>query len=183
MGRPEKPIELHTLAGTVPRAKQPATVFALKPGRAKIPGHLSPAARSEFKKAQRILSERGHATSGDFVTLSLYAEAMARWIFLKADLQPPPVGRGMLIRVPVTDSNGAVHWKEISNPSRKDVSAIERQILALAKALGLTAVDRDKVRPTAGSVAQIEADKKAPPEPGTVAWILREQYLRDSEKC
>jgi P27 family predicted phage terminase small subunit len=164
MPRAAKSAEVHALQGTESEAK-PLTNSTLKPGRAKIPGHLSKAARAEFKRAQKILTERGHATPGDFVLLSLYAEAVARWIAEKNDVAT----RGLWISVTVLTSNGQPVQKEIINPSRKHAIESEREILALAKSLGLTPADRDKVK-------QTDTGKKAQVIPGSALDLCPELF-------
>jgi P27 family predicted phage terminase small subunit len=144
MPRPAKSAELHELQGTVSEAKPP-THSTLKPGRAKIPKHLSQAARSEFKRCNKVLLDRGHATPGDYATLSVYAEVFSRWIAAKAEIEVD----GLRPLTPVTDSNGQVVMVKRNHPLLPVVSALEGRLLALAKSLGLTVVDRDKPKQTA----------------------------------
>jgi len=76
MGRPAKTEHQHFVEGTTSKAKH-ALESVYEGGRPKIPAHLSAAARTEFKRACKILLDRGTATQGDFANLALYAEALA----------------------------------------------------------------------------------------------------------
>jgi phage terminase small subunit len=170
MPRAAKSAEVHALQGTESEAK-PLTNSALKPGRAKIPKHLSEPARAVFKKLNRTLLERSHATPGDWVLLSVLAEAMVRWQSEKNDLLPPPVGRGLWTTITVLTSNGQPVQKEIINPNRKHAVESEREILSLAKSLGLSAVDRDKVKPC-------DTGRKAVVIPGSAEDLYPEFFER-----
>lgn len=131
----------HWLQGTTPQTKpvQPSQYLA---GRPKFPKHLSPAARAEMKRACRLLEERGTLTAGDYATLTVYAEVYSRWVQAKAE-----VGRNLLIKTFVTDNNGIAHEQTKLNPLLKVIFDCESRLLSLAKSLGLTPIDREKVRP------------------------------------
>ena len=100
----------HFVEGTTSKAKT-AVESVYVGGRPKIPGHLSQAARSEFKRACKILLERGTATPGDFVTLALYAEVYARWVESKKQL-----GSEFIVSTQVTDNNGTLRTVDRPNP-------------------------------------------------------------------
>lgn len=141
-GRPKKSEFEHQLHGTVSQSKPPApSVFT--GGRPKYPKHLSPAARSEFKRCVRLLEARGTVTEGDVATLAVYAELLARWIQCKAE-----IGRELMVETVVLDNNGMPHHQRKLNPLLKIAATCETRLLALAKSLGLTPIDRDKVKKT-----------------------------------
>jgi phage terminase, small subunit, putative, P27 family len=132
----------HFVEGTTSKAKT-AVESVYVGGRPKIPGHLSKDARSEFKRACKILLDRGTATPGDFVTLALYAEVYARWVESKKQL-----GSEFIITTQVTDNNGNLRTVDRPNPLIKVVETAEGRLHSLARTLGLTPGDRDKVRKT-----------------------------------
>ena len=142
MGRPAKTIREHLLHGTVPQGKANLD-SRYEGGRPRIPKHLSPDARAEYKRACGFLEKRGTLTAGDYGTLSVYASVFSRWLQAKAEL-----GDDLMIDVVVTDSNGAAHTTRRLNPLLKVVETCESRLLALTKTLGLTPVDRDRVKPT-----------------------------------
>jgi P27 family predicted phage terminase small subunit len=129
----------------VSQVKPPApSVF--KGGRPKYPKHLSPEARSEFKRCVRMLEDRGTITEGDVATLAVYAELLARWIQCKRE-----IGKELMVESIVLDNNGMPHKQKKLNPLLKVAATCETRLLALAKSLGLTPIDRDKVKRTVDS--------------------------------
>jgi P27 family predicted phage terminase small subunit len=142
MARPAKTIRQHLLQGTVPQGKvDKPSVY--QGGRSKIPAHLSKAGRTEFKRVEKILLDRGTATPGDYVTLTVYAEVYARWVQGKTE-----IGTSLMVETTVLDSNGVARIVKRLNPLLKVVQADESRLMALAKSLGLTPMDRDKVKQT-----------------------------------
>jgi P27 family predicted phage terminase small subunit len=158
MGRPAKTIRQHLLHGSVPQGK-PEKASVYSGGRPKIPSHLSPAARTEFKRACKILLDRGTSTPGDFVTLAVYSEVYARWIQAKQE-----IGDELMIETAVTDNNGTLRTVRRLNPLLKVAEACESRMLNLAKALGLTPMDREKVKQAA-----VNADEEI--VPGSIAHL------------
>jgi P27 family predicted phage terminase small subunit len=152
MSRPAKTPQQHFLEGTTSKAAK-ALESVYEGGRPKIPGHLSPVARAEFKRACKILLDRGTATPGDFVTLALYAEIYARWIESKKQL-----GSEYIVTTQTTDNNGKLNTVERPNPLIKVVECAEGRLLSLAKSLGLTPGDRDRVRRTKGKSEREQVD-------------------------
>jgi P27 family predicted phage terminase small subunit len=175
MARPAKTAQQHFIEGTVSKAAK-ALESVYEGGRPKIPGHLSPVARTEFKRACKILLDRATATPGDFVVLSLYAEVYARWVAAKKQL-----GDEFIVVTTVTDNHGKEHTVERPTPLIKVVENAESKMLALAKSLGLTPDARDRVRKTKGRA------ENAPVDP-MVAFMNRPQSERpvipfDTEKA
>ena len=161
MGRPAKSEHEHFVQGTESKAAK-ALDSIYEGGRPRIPSHLGPEARSEFKRACKILLERRTATSGDFLALTLYAEVYARWIAAKKEL-----GTQFIVTTAVTDNHGKDHTVDRPNPLIKVVENCESRLLTLAKSLGLTPDARDKVRKT-----KAKQEEGAPVDP-MVAFMSR----------
>jgi P27 family predicted phage terminase small subunit len=128
--------------GTKSKAKQdePSVIAA---GRPKPPKHLCPDALVEFRRVSKLLDKRKTETPGDYSALAVYAECYSRWIEAKKVL----ADEGLMIDVTVTDSNGAAHMSRRLNPLIRVVENCERQLLTLARAMGLTPDTRAKVKP------------------------------------
>ena len=170
MGRPAKTIRQHLLSGTVPQGKQEFKVSLYEGGRPKIPKHLSPAARREFKRGVQLLEQRGTITEGDLATLAVYAETLARWIAAKEQL-----GDQLMITTTIKDTHGEPVIVQRLNPLLKVVQACEGRLLALAKNLGLTPLDRDKVKPTrANPDLEIVPGSIAETHPELLAKVLKQ---------
>jgi P27 family predicted phage terminase small subunit len=161
MGRPSKPSELHLLHGTREQSKVPTT-SVYSGGRPRIPSHLSPVARAEFKRACKILIDRDTATEGDFITLAIYAEVYARWREAKEQV----IGK-LMVETIMKDSNGAMKVVTRLNPLIKVAEAAESRLLALASKLGLTPSDRDRVKPT-------KTKRELEVIPGSMAHLMPE---------
>jgi P27 family predicted phage terminase small subunit len=147
MARPAKSARLHELHGTKPH--EPKIVMSsFTGGRPRIPKHLCPAARTAYKRACKLLEERGTLVPSDEATIAVYAECHARWIQAKREL-----GNSLMITTEVTDSHGQVRIVTRLNPLLKVVDSTEQRLLALAKSLGLTQVDLQRCKPTARDVA------------------------------
>jgi P27 family predicted phage terminase small subunit len=137
-----KTLRQHLLTGTLPQGK-PDKPSSFVGGRPKAPAHLSPAARQEFKRCVELLVKRGTVTPGDVATLAVYAEVFARWIQAKQQ-----IGDQLMIETEAADSHGQVRIVQRLNPLLKIVQNCERQLLTIAKNLGLTPKDRESVKPT-----------------------------------
>ena len=142
MPRPAKTIRQHLLEGTVPQGKANLD-SKFSGGRPRIPKHLSPEARTEYKRAVQFLEKRGTLTPGDYGQLSLYASVFARWLQAKE-----AVGKDLMVDVTVTDNNGTAHTVRRLNPLLKVCESCESRLLALTRSLGLTPQARDTVKPT-----------------------------------
>jgi hypothetical protein len=109
-------------------------------------------------------------TEGDYGTLTLYATVFSRWLQAKEE-----VGRELMIEYIVTDNNGIAHKTRRLNPLLKVLEACESRLLALTKTLGLTPIDRDKIKPAAPA-----GSKEEELIPGTMGWI-RAQEAADAK--
>jgi P27 family predicted phage terminase small subunit len=166
MGRPALSTEVHDLHGTRPHA--PKHEHAFTAGRPKLPSHLSKAARAEFKRAVQILERRGTLTEGEVTLLTLYSEIYARWIQAKHE-----IATDLMITTTVLDSNGKAHTQTKLNPLLKVAADCENRLLAIAKSLGLTPVDRNRSKLTA-------ANDKEEIIPGSIADVM--PWLLDPDK-
>lgn len=157
MGRPAKSLAIHELHGTRSHVEPVSTAFIA--GRPKIPSHLCKAARAEWKRCCQILEQRHTITQGEATILTLYAEIYSRWVQAKREL-----ANELMIEITVLDNNGMPHTTRKLNPLLKVIEACESRLLALAKNMGLTPVDRERGKMTAtnpgeeivpGSVADV----------------------------
>jgi len=142
MGRPSKSLATHELHSTRDHANRTPSAFVS--GRPKYPTHLSKEARAEMKRCCGILERRHVLTEGEVTILTLYSTIYARWVSAKRQ-----VGDELMIEFTVLDSNGVAHKTTRLNPLLKVVSECESRLLALAKSLGLTPVDRERSKQTA----------------------------------
>jgi P27 family predicted phage terminase small subunit len=165
VSRPAKTIRQHLLEGTVPQGK-PDRPSNFVGGRPRFPKHLCLEAKCEFKRVCQLLEARRTLTAGDFATLAVYAEVFARWIQAKA-----AIGKELMVEVTFTDSNGKAHTSQRLNPLLKVAENCEGRLLALAKTLGLTPVDREKAKPTKDIP---DSDELVP---GTLDWYDAQQRL------
>jgi P27 family predicted phage terminase small subunit len=143
VGQTAKTATEHWLAGT-PSGAKPAE-STVKAGRVKYPKHLSPAARTEMKRAALLIEARGHLTPADAGVLAVYGTIYSRWAACTTTLE----AEGLMLTVTVTDSQGSQFEKQIKHPLLDVAVSCERQLLALQKTLGLTPGDRDKVKKAA----------------------------------
>lgn len=152
----------HELCGTT-RPDRPAQQAShCQAGRPRYPKHLSPAGRSEYKRMCQMLEKRGVLTPADYHAVALAAEVTARWIELKTQ-----IGDAWTIQTVVTGHNGDSHTVTRPNCLIPCLNATEARLLAILKTLGLSPTDKDRAKP----VAPPKSDE---PQPGTVAYILRE---------
>jgi P27 family predicted phage terminase small subunit len=161
MGRPAKSPERHWLDNTVSQAKNGTAAFV--GGRPKVPRHLSPIARRAFKRAVKLLEDRGTLVESNETALELYAETYARWLRVKTE-----VGDAMMIDVSVTDNNGKVRVVRKLHPGLKLLAETESRLLALAKSLGLTQVDLGRCKRVA------DATEKDGVVPGSIGDLYPE---------
>jgi len=139
----------HDLHGTKSQARPPVG-SAIRAGRPKFPSHLSRAARVEYKRVCAMLEARAALTPGDYAMLSVYATVYSRWIAAKRELDTD----GLMILTTILDSHGVPYQKKIKHPMLRIVTDCERQILTLASKLGLSPIDRDRVKPARDAVTR-----------------------------
>lgn len=169
MGRPTKAIELHALQGT--RAEIQLTGDSCVPaGRPKMHGDLTPAARSVFKRLCKLLQERRALTAGDSELLRLYSIAFDRHRRAMEHVQL----EGEITTYISLDKDGVQVPRVKTNLWLKVAQDSERFMHQTLKDLGLTSLNRDKVKPTQKSLLETAAD-----QPGTAAYFLKHGTFND----
>lgn len=154
MGRPEKDAALHDLQSTKSVAGKTDNSAAIAPGRPKYPRDLTPATRAVFKRIVALLEERRHVTKGDVELIRLYALLYVRHAKALAKLEEEGEVK-VYVRL---DSHGTPHDQEKPNYWLKIVETAEKNMVACLDRLGLTAMNRAKVKPTGD-------DKNKPADP------------------
>ena len=153
MPMPAKPAEVHALQGTRSKAR-PKSDSGIQGGRPKFPAHLTAAAKPEFKRLVALLEERRVVTPGDAVLLALAAEIAARWFIAKRDVQT----RGLTITTTILSSNGEPLEKEKKNPCLAIAQESEKTLLSILDRLGLSPINREKVKPLKENADELPAD-------------------------
>lgn len=180
MAMPSKPASVHVMSGNPSklsrqelqmRAKReaaaPGEVFNGKAVRPRLPKHLCAEAVVVWRATVRLMRLRGTISAGDVPALELYAEISARWQAAKADLNK----RGIIVQQVRHDKQGQQYTVEVQNECLAICQDCERQLLSLAKALGLTPDTRGRVEPT-------KQAKEAEAQPGTIAAMFPEMFKK-----
>jgi P27 family predicted phage terminase small subunit len=118
-------------------------------GRPRIPGHIKEDkdALDAWKAASKIMKQRGTLSRGDGELLEQFSVVKARWILACRDIK----ARGLQILETRHAKDGSEFEVEVPNPSLKVASDCESRMLAYSKTLGLTPMDRSKIKRTKGS--------------------------------
>jgi P27 family predicted phage terminase small subunit len=141
MPTPRKPEDLHRLQST---QSQAAPEFAVAPGRPTFPKGLSSNARKAFKSLCRLLEQRRSLTAGDGELLRLWAVAFDR--HQKALAKVAEQGE---IRIYYRlDNHGEQVPSERPNLWLKVAQDSEKFMLNVLDRLGLTPLNRAKIKPT-----------------------------------
>lgn len=141
MPTPRKDDNMHRLQGTKSQA-EPENAIA--PGRPKFPKNLPQDARVVFKRIVRLLEQRRHLTTGDVELIRLYALLYVRHTKALDKLEAEGEVK-VYVRL---DSNGTAHDQEKPNLWLKIAETAERNMMACLDRLGLTAMNRAKVKQT-----------------------------------
>jgi P27 family predicted phage terminase small subunit len=144
MSRPLKDPALHELQGTKSRAGEGASEAVAAPGRPKFPKGLPSAVRVVFKRVVALLEKRKHITEGDVELIRLYALLYVRHAKALQKLD----AEGEIRTYVRLDSNGAAHDQEKPNLWLKVTETAEKNMVACLDRLGLTAMNRAKVKAT-----------------------------------
>jgi|SRR5882762_5464622 len=163
MPRAAKSAALHELQGTVSEAKS-LTDSQVPPGRPRYPKNLSPDARAEFKRLCALLEARRALTEGDGRLLEIAAQETVRYRRACAKLDAEGEVR-TYIRL---DSNGQQVPVEKENHWLKIKADAVKTVVACLDRLGLSPLNKDKVKGARKSPLETAAD-----EPGTVAFALK----------
>jgi len=118
-----------------------------------MPAYLSKEARKEWKRVLPLLEARGSVTEADAMALTVYCEAVSRYVAALKSLEQ----KGQTISTVVLDSNGQAHSSAKPNPSLKIAETCERTIRAFLREFGLTPATRERIKP-----AQARDDGEGP---------------------
>jgi P27 family predicted phage terminase small subunit len=181
MGRPQKSDEWHALAGTKAKPNQRGErdrVPQAYAGRPRCPAHIkeSETAFAAWSDAISIMRKNGTLSAGDAPTLAVYAVVYAKWVKASADVEE----RGFEIETTRTRRDGSEYTTSVVNPSVKIQTDSERQLLALAKALGLSPDSRGRIMPT--KEAKPTKSKKWSPDqivPGSIGEYMYKNGMLD----
>jgi P27 family predicted phage terminase small subunit len=148
MPMPKKPDPLHWLEGTKSQAKEVLENrdgFTVPESRPRTPKDLNPEALAIFKRLCGLLKKRHALTAGDVELLRLYAITSVRHSRAIAKLEE----EGEVCVYSRLDSNGAEVKVEKPNLWLKIAESSERTMVACLDRLGLSPLNRSKVRPAA----------------------------------
>src|SRR6266404_508006 len=163
MPRAAKSAAIHQLQGTLSEAK-PLTDSQVPPGRPRYPKNLSPEARTEFKRLCRQLEARRTLTEGDGQLLEIAAQETARYRRACAKLDAEGEVK-IYIRL---DSHGQQVPVEKENHWLKIKAQAEKTVIACLDRLGLSPLNKDKVKGAQKSLVDVASDT-----PGTGAYYLK----------
>src|SRR5215472_9901941 len=161
-GRPRLSDAHHALAGTRPTRAKVETESAIVSGRPRAPKHLSEEALTYWRDAMRLMRKRGALTPGDAPSLELFALVKEQMMQASRDVAK----RGQIITETKPTKSGSTYEVETLNPSVRIFNECSRQMLMLAKSLGLSPDSREKVKPPKAKA------KDEPPKKGSVAELL-----------
>jgi P27 family predicted phage terminase small subunit len=142
MATPRKSDFMHELSGTKSQATTPDVIVA--PGRPKFPKNISPELRPLFKRVCSLLESRRALTAGDGELILLFVVTYARWQKALSKIQE----QGEVRLYTRLDSNGTAHEQEKTNLWLPISERAEKQLVGIIDRLGLTPLNRSKVKPT-----------------------------------
>jgi P27 family predicted phage terminase small subunit len=149
---PRKSLAEHALTGTKPEYVTPDTV-AVAPGRPRYPKGISAAARKEFKRLCNLLEQRRSLTPGDEELLRLFAV-----VFDRHQRALEKIAEEGEIKIYYRlDNQGKQVPSERPNLWLKVAQESERFMVSVLDRLGLTPMNRGKVKPC-------DVPKEAKPE-------------------
>jgi P27 family predicted phage terminase small subunit len=164
MPTPRKSLEDHKLTGTKAAYVEPAS--DVPAGRPKFPPNFTSAMKSTFKRIVRLLETRRTCTQGDAEIIRLFCVALDRHTRALEHI----TAEGEITQYTRLDSNGQPHlvWKE--SLWLKVCTDAEKLQLAALDRLGLTPLNRGKIKPTkeepkpdAAADALLSRDAQQPP--------------------
>lgn len=147
MATPRKSEFMHELSGTKSQATTPDIITP--PGRPKYPRELPKEGRKIFKRICATLETRRALTAGDGELLLLYVETFLRWQEAVSKLRE----QGTICAYTRLDSHGQPHEQFKTNLWLPVAEKAEQKLVGIIDRLGLTPMNRSKVRPT-GEVVQ-----------------------------
>ena len=143
MPTPVKPSELHRLEGTKSQAKSDAGQ-EFEPGRPRYPKGIGGEARVAFKRVVRLLEQRRALTEADGELLRLYGITYDRHLRALAKIAE----QGEVVEYTRLNNHGEEVKTEKPNLYLKIAETCEKNLVAILDRLGLTPLNRAKVRPT-----------------------------------
>jgi P27 family predicted phage terminase small subunit len=148
------------------------------PGRPRVPLQIKAdvAAFGAWKEAVRLLRKRGTLSASDAPILTVYALVFSKCMLANADI----ASRGFEVEVTRTSKSGELYETTIPNPSVRIATDCERQLLQLAKALGLSPDSREKVRAVRRSAPKPKWNPSML-KPGTLGMHMWEKGLLDPQ--
>jgi P27 family predicted phage terminase small subunit len=152
MAMPAKPAELHKLHGT--KAETKSVQSSIPASRPKYARNLPENLRGLFREICKQLQERRAVTKADAHLISLYCICWDRHQRATKKL----LEEGEICVYTRLDSNGKAVQQEKPNLWLKVAETSEKQMVACLDRLGLSPMNRDKVRPTASSQEEIAQD-------------------------
>jgi P27 family predicted phage terminase small subunit len=141
MPTPRKDLTAHELQGTKARYSEPSSEVAA--GRPKFPKNFTGEMKATFKRIVRLLETRRVCTQGDAEIVRLFCVALDRHNRALEHIR----AEGEICAYTRLDSNGQPHevWKE--NLWLKVCTDAEKLQLAALDRLGLTPLNRGKIKP------------------------------------
>jgi P27 family predicted phage terminase small subunit len=159
MPTPRKSYALHVLSGNPSNlsrtelakraASETTSETTVQAGRPKPPKTLTALEAECWKKAAKDMRARGTLSRGDGENLELYAVLKARWIVARRDVEE----NGQKIEETRHAKDGTEYTVIVTNPSLKICNDCEQRLHAVLKVLGLTPMDRTRVKQAKGSGA------------------------------
>lgn len=131
------------LAGTEPQTTTPDVSF-IPAGRPPIPKDLKGTALFTFKRVCKILRRRNALTAGDGEAIRLYAIQFARHVRAYQHLEE----EGEVVVATVLDKGGNQVERPRQNPWLRIAQDCEIKMAGFLDRLGLTGLNRDRVKPT-----------------------------------
>jgi len=142
MATPRKSDFMHALSGTKSQATTPDVIVA--PGRPKFPKDISKELRPLFKRVCSLLEQRRALTAGDGELILLFVVTYDRWQRALAKVQE----EGEVRLYTRLNNHGEEVQAERTNLWLPIAERAEKQLTGLCDRLGLTPLNRSKVKPT-----------------------------------
>jgi P27 family predicted phage terminase small subunit len=142
MPRPMKTIEEHFHHGTIPQNRLPGS-SDMPAGMPAKPKRLSAPARKMFRQLCALLEERRQLTKADGELLRLYAQLWDRQRHAQDHIDQ----EGEVCEYTRLDSNGVARDQFKPNLWLAIAERAEKSMVAILDRLGLTPVNRSRVRP------------------------------------
>jgi P27 family predicted phage terminase small subunit len=166
MGRNRLSNAEHALRGTKASPVTEPEVSQVLKARPKMPSHLSPEARREWRRILPLLEERNVLSRADSTALGIYCETFARWVAAKKQISV----EGITKTTQVLDRNGAIATSTKIHPALKIAENCERSLRACLREFGLTPQSREKVKPTR------KTEEEEPLPPGSIGAMFPEAF-------